>query len=423
MDAIIQQLGFFFLVLTTFLTVIAFQKSTFNGFTFFMYFLILSGFLGFARPILFEEISLPLLISFSMLPQLKNIGDKVNLLGILLLLYSILLTLINSEATFDGFEKIYLFGFILISFSNCLFSKELNFVKTLTFIWLYSLSRTLWLLIHGGAGLFSLYDTSDEGNRVLQVESGLSGNASIFNIDPNYLGYITGIGMLLSFSFYTYNKSVKNYFTFKFVKTKWFLYLVILVGVIELWLTVRALSRGMILALFAGLLTYLIVERKIKNIIIFLAFVFVFFLIFRDFINITLSRFNQGDRGGGRYDIWEFIWNYIQDNGRLLFGFGLNYPWWQDWLADNGNYLGTHNSWLSIILALGIFGFLILFIMVIKSIYMNFKENSIFARIRLILLAFIIVSFTSIEPLLSTFGWILLAVSTSYKIDNNKYEK
>jgi hypothetical protein len=422
MGAIIQQLGLFFLVLTTILTALAFQKSAFTGFTFFMYFLILSGFLGFARPILFEEIALPIFISLSILPQLKSIGGKVKFGGILLLVYSVLITLISSKASFDGFEIIYLFGFILVSFSNFLFSKELNFVMTLTFIWLYSLSRTLWLIFHGGLGLFSLYDFSDDGTRVLQVESGLNGNAGIAQIDPNYLGYITGIGVLLCFSFYTYYNHVKNYFTLKFVKTKWFLYLVIFVGVIELWLTVRALSRGMILALCAGLLTYLIVERKIKNLIILMISVFILFLIFGDFINLILIRFNKGDAGGGRYNIWEFIWNYIQDNGGLLFGFGLNYPWWLDWLADNGNYLGTHNSWLSIIFALGIFGFLILFVIVMKSIYLNFRENSIFARIKLILLSFIIVSFSSIEPLLSTFGWILLAVSTTYNIDSNKHK-
>jgi len=73
MIEIIQSAGIIFLIITTVVTANAFRKNSFNGFQYFMFFLILSGFIGFARPILSEEVLLPVFLFFSLFSQaIKN---------------------------------------------------------------------------------------------------------------------------------------------------------------------------------------------------------------------------------------------------------------------------------------------------------------------------------------------------------------
>lgn len=421
MIEIIQSAGTIFLIVTTLVTANAFRKNSFNGFQYFMFFLILSGFIGFARPILFEEVLLPVFLFFSLFSQSIKNPSKINKFGLLLFVLCLIITSIGTYSNFDGPDNIYFFGFVLISFSNYLFSKESNFVYAISLIWLYSLARVLWLLMHSGSGLFNLYDISNDDNRILLVESGLSGSASEVNVDPNYLGFITGIGAILSYLFYVYHNEISKHFSLKRIKTKSFLYLVMFIGFIELSLTIMTLSRGMILALLGSIVAYFFVERKFKKILVFVFIAAPSFIVFSAFFNLILNRFNQDDNGGGRYEIWNYIFINTLKEGNMLFGFGLNYPWWKGWSGNSIDYFGTHNSWVSIFLALGLIGFILLFTVIFKSIYYNFyKDKSILARIRLVMLAFIIISYSSIEPLLTTFGWILLALVISFKIENKR---
>ena len=423
MGALIQYFKILFLLLTTGITIYFSFKNNREGLKYYMIFLIFSGFLGFARPIFAEEIILPIVILLGIFTKTHFNSKKISLLSLIILIYAILITIFSKGSSFVGNDSIFVFGFVILTFSNYLFGKDKYTVRALALLWLYAFSRVCWLIIHGGSSLFKMADVSNGGaERLLQITTGLEGKAGIAQIDPNYMAFITGIGVVLTLLFYIYRKQLYKFLPYKFIQKKWFSILLFLIGIIELWLTIRAISRGMILSLLAAFLTFLFIERKFKIVAISTILSLLIIFLFQNFINLILDRFSVDDSGGGRYEIWIFLWNYLIEYGKLFIGFGLNYPWWKDWTIDFGSYLGTHNSWITILFDLGLIGFVLLIIIIIKSLIKNYKENSPVNKIRIVMLVYIIFAYSSIEPLLSSIGWILLAICISYN-DKNKFKK
>jgi len=411
MLSLIQYLKDIFLLITTLITIFLFLKNYKTGFYFYLIVLIISGFLGFARPIFAEEIVLPIIILLSVITSKQFRLKYISSISLFLFLYTIGITIISDDASFKGYDTIFFFGIVLIIFSKYFFGEEKKAVQTLAFLWLYALARVLWLIIHGDEDIFRLANITVGSARLILIDTNLKSN--FLQVDPNYFAFITGLGFLLTLLFLVYRRAIFSFLPYSFIRKKWFLIIVIIIGFIELWFTIRAVSRGMVLALLAAVFTYLIFEKKAKVYVFSFLIIGILYAIFQTVFNLYLERFGIDDLGGGRYNIWSFLVDYLVKNDKIWFGSGLNFPWWEDWTADKGKYLGTHNSWLSLIVIFGLFGFSLLLILIIKSVRRNLQSTTTVSRVRIILFTYVLVSYSSIEPLNSSLGWILLAVCIS----------
>lgn len=418
MLVLIQSLKILFLLLTTSITIYFFIRNYKTGFKYYMYFVIISALLGFTRPIFAEEIILPILIPLSVFAYYKKFNpDRISYISLFILVYGIFITLITEDASFKGVDTFFIYGFLLLSFSNYIFGGKKFTIHAYSLIWLYVLAKVIWLVANGGSSVFLLSDLTHGGSRLIEFKSELDSSTGNVIIDPNYLGFITGLGFVLSFMFLFYRNQLYRYFNYKIIKKTWFFVIVLIIGIVELWLSLRGISRGILLAIIASILAFLLLNRQFKTFAIFSAVIVIMIFVFSNVIDLFFMRFTEDTTGGGRFDYWNFIWNFMIDEDKVLFGFGLNYSWWQKWEFGVA-YISTHNSWLTLLLAVGLFGMILLVVFMIKSIIINYKSNSIIGKIRIVMLAYLIVSCFSIEPLINNLGWILFAISTTYEIKN-----
>jgi hypothetical protein len=311
----------------------------------------------------------------------------------------------------------------MLAFSNYIFGEDKLTIRAFAMLWLYAFVRVTWLIIHGNfSTLFSIVDPLGGMTRLLIVNSGLDGGTNLLNLDPNILGLSNGMGVILSLLFLMYRKDLYKFIPFKFVQKQWFLTLLIFITVIEFWFTIRGLSRGIILAVLSSFITYLFVEKRIRAFVMSTSLVFVIYFVFNNIVELFLMRFRHDDTGGGRFIIWEFIWDLMVKQGTIWFGAGLNYPWTKYWYIPGEDLLGTHSSWVSILLVSGLFGILLMLILIIKSSIINYKSNSVIGKIKLIVLSFVIVSNASLGPLYTIWGWILFTICISNNININLHE-
>lgn len=422
MAVLIQSLKLLFLFLTTGITIYYFITNYRLGYKYYMFFIILSVLLGFTRPIFLEEIIIPLIIPLGIYTYFKKFNTlRVSYISLFVLFYGIFITLITKDSSFIGFDSFFIYGLILLSFSNYLFGGHKQTVYAYTLLWLMVLAKVIWIIANTGTDIFQLSDISAGGGRLFEFTSGIENPSGSVILDPNYLGFTTGIGSLLSFLFLFYRKGLFKYFRYKFIKKSWFLVIVSIIGMIELWISLRGISRGVMLSLIIAVLTFFILNKKFKVFAITSILLIILFFLFDDLINLFLLRFSEDKDGSGRLELWGAAWNIMLDEGRVLFGFGLNYPWWKTWNFGH-LYVSTHNSWLTLLLNVGLIGIGMLIVLIIKSIIKNFKANSTIAKIRLIMLAYLIVSSFTIEPMINSLGWILLAISTTYEINNVSFK-
>lgn len=413
MGNLIQYFKILFLFTTTVITIFFFFKNYRVGFNYYMLFLIISGLFGFARPIYMEEIILPILLTLTTLSQRNFDFTKISIISLFLFGYSIVVTLISNNSTFIGHDFIFFFGFILLTLSNFLFGKDMYSILSFALLWLYALSRVIWLIVNGGGAVFSIADITDGQERLMLINTGLEGTAAIAQIDPNYFAAVTGMGFILSLLFIAYKEHLYKYFPYRFVRKKWFLIIIILTCILELWFSIRAVSRGMILAILASLLVFLYLEKSTKILKFVSISIIVIYLFFQNIITLFLYRFSMNDLGGGRYDIWNFLWKYLVKDNKIIFGEGLNYPWWKDWPVQSDLFLGTHNSWITIFFGLGLIGIALLVTIILKSIVNNYKVNTKVSKIKIVMLVYVLIAYSSIEPLNYTWGWILFSICVS----------
>jgi len=411
MAPLIQSLKVFFLIFTTGITIYFFIKNYKIGFKYYMYFVIISALLGFARPIFAEEIIIPVILTLSAYVLQKNRRRyDIPVTLICVLFYAIFITLLTKDASFKGSDRLFIYGFVLLIFSNYLFSGEKNSINFYFLIWLFALANILWLTTYTGEALLKPIGDS----RMVELETGLSNNSeAIVRVDPNYFGFIAGNGFLLSLLFLIFRKEIYKYYPLKFLQSKWFHILIIFITILELWLSIRGLSRGVLLALTGAIFVFFLLNRKFKTFAVSSALLVIFYFVFRGMFELILLRFSEDSTGSGRYEIWGAIWKTMIEENRLLVGFGLNYPWWKNWIPG-GAYISSHNSWISLLLNIGLVGFGLLIIYILKTIRINYKAKTTTSKIRLVMLTYFIVSCFSIEPLVSNIGWILFAVSIAY---------
>ena len=218
--------------------------------------------------------------------------------------------------------------------------------------------------------------------------------------DPNYLGSVVTIGIVVSF-YYFMNKT-KDKAVFRI------LYLVVaIMGFIVLGLLA---SRGAFVAAIAPAL-YILYKKtnSVKNLVFVALFVGITFVAFSntDYFSSLFARFESGDTtGSSRTIIWESSINkfFQSDMPMLLLGGGTNYS---DFLV--GKSLGmarysTHNNFLAILYDYGIIGLLLF----ISMFYSWLRRNSHNVLLVSLIIYFGIVCFTLVPLMYHSYGYLIV---------------
>lgn len=414
MGALVQSLKILFLLFTTIFTVYTFLKDYRKGLVVYIVFMCICGLLGFARPIYAEAVVLPISVFVAVVIRHSKISC-VSFRWLFLLILAIITTTIAKEDILNTYDELFIFGFVLFAFSRFFFSEDKYTVHILALLWLYAFSRIIWILMTGGSSVLTLSDASDASTRMAEIQTGLESNAVI---DPNYFGFVSGMGAVLSFLYFKFYQDINRLISIKFLNKRYIPYIILCIGVIEVFFTVRGLSRGMLLSLVAALGTFLFVQKDFAKFLkVGAVFAVVYLIISRTQIyNLYLQRFVSDDSGSGRYEIWEFIWNFVKEQGPLtfIFGCGLNFPWWDYWRTSAGlAVFSTHNSWMTVFLDLGLWGCTVFFVTILQSVINGLRNLTYINQIKLVLLAYVVVGTTSIEPFHYTWGWIPLVAACS----------
>lgn len=412
MEAILQSVKILFLLFTTGVTIYMFLRDASKGLQVFMVFMCISGFLGFARPIFAEAIVLPLCIIFGRSPTKDA---RVFYRWFFLLVVVGLTSLTSGNGIFGSFDEFFVLGFIMFAYSRKLFPDEKQSLNVLMLMWCYALCRVLWLLRVGGGDVMALSDLSDESTRMIVAETGLENDAVV---DPNYFGFVAGLGAVLSFMYYGLRKEFNAILGYKFLRKRYLPVVVLLIGCVEVFFTIRGLSRGMLLALAIATLTYLGLQRKLWHVVITGSiFAAVFFLVSdTQLFDMYVERFTSDEDGSGRFLMWGFIWTMMQEQGPLvlLLGAGLNYPWWEHFsLMAGESYISTHSSWMTMILGCGLLGLAIFIQTISQSVSNGLRALNAVNQTKIVVLAYVIIGSSTIEPLSYSWGWIPLVVACS----------
>ena len=416
MDSFIHLFKNVFLFVTTCVTIYFFFKNYKKGFIVYLLFLCFSGLLGFSRPIFAEAFILPVLIVLTIHGQ--TYFTRVNFIWLLLLFICLLNTLIWDNPI-DSYDVLFIFGIILFVYSGNIFQEDKFVIKLLSIIWLYVLCRSAFLVFSLGSDILMVADASEGASRLINYSVG----DNEFTMDPNYLGFYSGIGAVLSFMYVVFRSRLKQELGYRFLNKSYATMLILVIGLFELFLTLRGLSRGMLLALVVSLAVYIIMQKNMKHFWYMILFLLVSFAILYNtkIYNMYVLRFLSDTNGAGRYDIWELIINHFRSLGIIpvLLGVGLNYPWWKfDSNFASMEVYSTHNSLLTFFMILGLFGIIVLFYSIFKSYYIVYKYPSYINLIKIVLLTFCVIGMVSIEPLHYTWGWIPLVVGCSIKKNN-----
>jgi hypothetical protein len=226
--------------------------------------------------------------------------------------------------------------------------------------------------------------------------------------DPNYLGSVIVIGIVISFFYYLNNVEEKIIFRIFYLTN-------VLMGFATLGLLA---SRGAFIAALLPIIYILYKKTKsIKNIFYVIAFgCIALFILWNTNISAPLiQRFNENTTGTGseRTDIWESSFKafYRLDIVRILFGGGTNFS---DYLC--GKAFGTgiksaHNNYLQILYDYGIIG-LVTFLYVFYSWYKS-NRNNILATSLILVIAIISMS---LSPLIYFTFWFLLVLIDNQNI-------
>ena len=371
---------------------------------------------GYSSPILFPT-SFFLLVIFIEIIIKK---EKINYMYLLIFIIIIISTYLNG-GQFFGYDQNIALGILMLSVpvSNWLYFQTT--FKLIISLLSYIISYCLFIYFKIGAALFDFKYILDDGSRLLTIQSYLSNQTDDLKIDPNFLSIHAGFGLILILILNKfYFESLLNYFkTFKirFVNNKFKLQILLLVTIIFLSLIfLRGFSRGAVLALLFSLITLYDFKFLSKSFLITIL-IGLYFLTNLGFIDIFITRFSGDENLGGRTLIWKFIYNWITESHLFIFGTGLNYPWWNDWQLDNGNFIGLHNAWLTIILRLGIIGSFFFFGNILKNNLLKMFSRNPIHNIKRGIFVYIFIAAMTIDLMNGIFWWIAFAFSISKSSD------
>ena len=396
-------------------SVFLFRKFLINyssGIINYLLLLTIATLIGFSTPVLFP-FSFFLLVIFIELSIKKY---KINYLYLLIFLYAIIATYINGSQLL-GYDQNLALGILMLSVpvSNWLYLQT-SFKLIITLL-SYIISYCLFIFFKIGANLFDFNYILDGESRLLTIKSYLSSQTDDLKLDPNFLSIHAGFGLILILIlnkfflkslllfFKTYKiRIINNEFKLRILS----LALVLFFSLIFL----RGFSRGATLALFFSII-FLYNFKFLSKSFLISTFLVVYFLTYFGFIDIFLNRFSSDDNIGGRGLIWEFLYHWTIENFTFIIGTGLNYPWWNDWQLDNGNYIGLHNSWLTIILRLGIIMSFLLFSKILKNNMLGFFSISPIRNIKRVIFVYIFLGASSMDLMNGIFWWIAFVFSIS----------
>jgi len=424
--SIIQIFKDFFLLFTTIYIVYWVLKDYNKGLNIYLYFFAIIVLLGLNRVMYFEKIILPLVIWISIYKKNSQL-IKINILYVALFIYTFLITYVHGLSMIDDYsEGIYLFGFCLLIFSNYLFKKENNALSIVFFVWLITIGYALSFIIFGDH-LFSIANINSTDRRMI-LNTGIVSSTDI-GVDLNYFACGQSLGAIITLNFIYYRKYLIDLFKLpvyveNIVKNNLFTTILYLLFVLETWFVFRGLSRGGLLVLLAGVITFMIIQKKIKFLLYGCLFLLVSYLILVKVGIIALfveRMLNDQSGSSGRDLIWIGVFNAMKSHGgylQIIFGSGNGWPWWKFWhqsFFDQGLMPSTHNQFISIWINFGIVGLTLFFIPIIIGIRNCLKNRNPINNIRIVLFVCVFVESLSLEPFVfARYIWFLLALATTY---------
>ena len=367
--------------------------------------LILCAFTGFERAVYFEGYLVPGVLLFKTLFAGKH---KIDPLLLLLLLYVIAISLVNHLNPFPLSNPIF-FGIILLSIKDNVLNDERKRLMMIVMLWMYIFAKMIWYIIYSP----DPFAIKMLGDRLLEVNSSLVTTSDTFRggLDPNYFGYMMGAGFLMSLlGVLNFNKLLP------YVKHSWIKYLLLSVAVLELFFSLKGLSRGVFIAEVGtiSLVFFLYFGRNTKYvagaIIIFVVFVF-----FSGVWDLLYSRFIASN-SASRYQLAkEVLSSMFEWNGALgyITGGGTDFSW-NKYSADpflrSFPLYSTHSSWLTLFVNYGVIGFGLFAVVLFRKLKSRISSLKVswFSRSMLVLFVYFALISMSLEPLQSFFGWLLL---------------
>lgn len=336
----------------------------------------------------------------------------------------------NRKFKFKTYHKWYILWFIY-KFITLLWTRDYSIFKVHVFS-------------HIGMGMLFLYFTLIDFdkktiNGILKttwILSGLIGVLSLFfnrpyyggntertvlflfgqEIDPNYQSALLLIGISISL-YYLINK---NHWIYSFIFLTINLYSIMMSG-----------SRGGLIGFFIILVVTIIIYFKKINFRKLIYFLFIgiiaFFTIKQIIYNYLpgtiysrLFDLSTYEGGSGRIFIWENAFELFSKGVYPLIGAG-----WGSFYGYNDIYSVVHNTFLSMLVEVGLLGFLLFFVPIIKASHKNFKYGE-YLSIMILVSAF--VSCLFLDAINARFFWnsimILFIIynfaSSKQKILNNK---
>lgn len=209
-------------------------------------------------------------------------------------------------------------------------------------------------------------------------------------VDPNYLGIILGMGIIISLSYLLgyFRVKLNNYYKIFFIITILLTFLTI---------TLQA-SRGAMLALSLPVIL-LILFSKLKPIykigVSVFVTAFLVFLFNNNYFELLIARVETDDgTGGGRIDIWlNRLANFKnEDPLAMIFGLGREYGL----KLGGGRFQGSHNEFISTLVVYGIVGLLILLYLLWYPLKIVVKQNRILV---VIFITYLSLCFMTLEPI------------------------
>ncbi len=396
------------LLISTIVCINSFRNSPGKGVIVYLVIFAICSLIGFSRGIFGEAIILPLCLLFW---RRKDVGYSP--IWLVYIIFIVVSTLLRGNKVIGEYDEIMIAGFMLLAARYSLFNNEGNIYKALSALWLFAQCKTLNLVVLTGPSAFSVADANDMASRMLETTT-IYGEAGV--IDPNYFSLVAGLGFFITI-FMIKNPQKFNYHIGK----NWFSYkkLLYLFLIFDLFFTIRGLSRGVLLAVMGTFVAYMYFNRMKLSHVILLAVLTIVIYSSAEYLPIIggfVNRFENDDAGGGRFFIWTAMANVILQDGFLavLFGEGLNFHWWvHENTVSKGELLSSHNSFVTIFIATGILGGIIMMYLISKAYISAYKIKSPEVVYKVVLLSYIVLGSMSIEPLHFAWAWIVLAFGCS----------
>lgn len=407
MEVFLQSFKDVFLLLTTFGFILISLRNSYKGLLFYMACLVLCALTGFERAIYYEGYLVPTILLLKILYVGKCKPDPMLFF---LFIYIIAVSLINRQNPFPKSNPIY-FGLVLLIIKGAVIDNEKKRIWLLIMLWGYVLAKMIWYIIYAPAP----FTVQLVNERLLEVDSMLVTDSESFRggLDPNYFGYMMGTGFLLSLIGVANFRNILPY-----VRYAWVKYVLLIIASLELFFSLKGLSRGVFLAEAGAIVFMLILSKgRTRRFAILGITAFVGFVILSGVWDMLYSRFIASNSASRFSLAKEVLISLYSWNGTLgcLLGGGTDFPWnnySKDPFLHSFELYSTHNSWLKFIIDYGLLGFGILLAFItkkLKHLLKTLKVNWLSQALLVMFIYFSLVSM-SLEPLQSFFGWLLFVM-------------